>query len=1558
LDPISLAKTIEERYKNYLKTTFFFKDPLLRKSFEEALNTGHLCKGPYLEATPPFKKGQTPRTFFPSLLGTQPDEGFLDAVHGDRSLYHHQEEAISKVWAGKNIVAATGTGSGKTESFLYPILLHLYQEFLTGALGPGVRALILYPMNALANDQKDRLGQVCRRLKQRHSPFTFTFGQYIGETPEDENDTQRHAQDLLAERDRQSHSITSNGQVIHGELVLRSEMRATPPNILLTNYSMLEYLLLRPQDSALFDHGQARWWTFLVLDEAHQYRGSRGIEMGMLIRRLKQRLREGGRREPFRCIATSATLAGGEKDRHAVTEFAASLFGEEFDEDCLIMGRVEPLLDVPHYTLQPEDYRLLAEELNNDSREISANPNLLKIIKLLKVPVRNDLPPSLKVGQILRWDKRSWDLRRLVTGNILDIRQIAQEIFPELPEGERFSVLSNLVDLLSRVEDPESGVPLLSPRYHLFLRSLEGAFVSYWPEKKVYLERKAADKEGAAFEVALCKECGQHYFVGRLENGRLQEAVRDPCQLNFGVEFFRPMDDLEEAEGEDADMLLYKLCLICGEVHQGDLTCGHDNFLNLQKEKPPPDEERADQVVRCSACGYHAAGRDPVREVVHGTDGPHAVIATTLYQHLERKKILAFSDGRQEAAFFAWYLGETYSDILNRHLLLQVVRTLGDHSSDGLSVQETAEGLRNLYREQNIFPPAMGQLELRRKAWLSVYKEMLTEEKRISLEGVGLVQWSLLMPPWLAVPDFLGAEPWSFTESEALQLLKILFDTLRTDFAVELRPERNIPLQWNDLLLPAKQMRVRIGDPAGQVGVRSWDGRTGRRASYLVKLLLQNGLTREEALSHSLRALRALWEELDRCERNAPSTNDRLLIPIQDGRRLNSQWCRIKALQHSDSIYQCNICSRLYTFSLRQVCPRPRCQGKLQELLISRLEPNHYRQLYESQLPGNLRVEEHTAQLDREKAREFQWEFRGGKIHVLSCSTTFELGVDLGDLDTIFLRNVPPEAFNYIQRVGRAGRRRGYPGFAITYCRRSPHDLYHFANPDRMLGGRVGIPPLSFENEKIISRHITATALSAFFRAFPERFRNVESLTGDLLNPSGVETLKNFLTDNRTQLEESLKAILNPNLKVGLNSGSWIDNIAGDESRFAFAEIEVSSDYRNVLNIEYDARQQRNYKRAEWARKRANTIAGESVLSFLSRKAVIPKYGFPVDVVELDTQRTQQNVEAFNILLQRDLSIAVSEFAPTSKLIANKKLWASYGLKKVAERELPKKYYKKCPRHNVFIRWEEGHPEPPNPCGHFLPISRYIMPIFGFITSSHAPPRDPSSRPVKLFSSRPYFVGSTSPEPESILIVGNSPLITVKKASPGIMTVLCEGRRGRGFYICTVCGAGFRKIERSHKDPYGRACGGSLEQVALGHEYVTDILQLKFHLPLEQGLDSIWFALSLAYALVEGAAEIIEVPSNDLSATVGTGVAENLPPIILYDNVPGGAGLVAKLEEQETLWACLDAARNRVNGSCGCDEETSCYGCLRNYQNQFAHQKLQRGPVKRYLEKILAEWPL
>ncbi len=1567
MNPIQLAQEIEERYRRYLKTTFYFKDSELRKSFEEALDSGRLSKGPYLEATPVFERGQTPRTLFQDLLWSQLDEGFLKAVKGDRPLYRHQEESVQRVWNGCNIVVATGTGSGKTEAFLLPILLHLYREFQAGMLGPGVRALILYPMNALTNDQRDRLGEICKQLKDADSPFGFTFGQYIGETPEDENDSRRHARDHLAERVQKGFSTVKNGNVIHGELVLRSEIRRTPPHILLTNYSMLEYLLLRPDDSPLFDNGRAHWWTYLVLDEAHQYRGSRGIEMGMLLRRLKQRLKEGGRTEPFRCIATSATLMGGEQDKAAVAKFATDLFYEVFREEDVILGETEPVPELGSEKLDRKEYQLLQDILCSEGTNTSA---LTEVAEKVGVSLPDNEDPAKSMWRLLQCDVRSAKLRRSITGNPTEVSEVAGWIFDDLPDQERIPALSELVELLLQTKDPSSDAPLLSARYHLFLRSLEGAFVSYYPEKKVFLDRKA---ECVAFEVALCRECGQHYFVAQkgLRDGKIHEAIRDPNDINFGATFLRPIEGDGDETGEDEDNNFARreafwLCVRCGEVSQSNPACGHSpQFIRVVIGETPKDEDRADQLAKCDACGYTAAGRDPVREVVHGTDGPHAVIATTLYRVLPegRKKVLAFADGRQEAAFFAWYLETSYRDILSRNLLLRAAQSLDQLTPEGISLREMATELRNLFQEMKIFPPATGDLELRREAWLSLYREFLTDEPRISLEGVGSIRWSIKWPEWFIVPQVLKDPPWSLTDQQARDLIFILLDTMRTDRAVELRAGRGISLNWADLNLQASQMRFRIGPPRRRENVRSWDGEKGKRARLLVKILsrLREGLSGAEALEQAVKCLREIWEVLRQSDEKALSSVDRLLLSVDDARRLNPEWYRLHLLRDEDVLYQCGVCGRLQTLSVHNVCPRHLCPGTLEEKRVGNLEPNHYRLLYEEDLPGSLRVEEHTAQLDKEKAREFQREFKKGNIHVLSCSTTFELGVDLGDLDTIFLRNVPPEAFNYAQRVGRAGRRSGYPGFAITYCRRAPHDLYHFSEPERMLNGVVHPPVLSLRNEKIIIRHITAVALSRFFRKHPEKFKDVESLFGSLEQPSGVADFKAFIYEYQAELEKSLCDIVPSNMleKIGLTNGSWIDRvtekdeITGEYSQFCLAESEVSNDYRTVKKLEMTAANTEDYDTAKWAKMRAKTIAEEDALSFLSRKAVIPKYGFPVDVVELDTQRTQQDQEAFEVLLQRDLSIAISEFAPTSKLVANKKVWTSYGLKKVAEKEWPRKCYKRCQKHNVFLQWDQGQNEPPTPCDDQLKASKYIVPLFGFVTDRKKT-EEPKSRTSKVFSTRPYFAGGRNSEPGTIIFPAfNAPLITIRKASPGLMVVLCEGRHGAGFYVCKACGAGFRNKQRSHKTPYGQDCHGTLELVSLGHEFVTDVLQLQFHLVPQNEVDAVWFTYSLAYALAEGAAEVLEVPSTDLSTTVTYSDQHSVLPIIMYDNVPGGAGLVARLEDTEVLRACLEAAMRRVSGKCGCDEDASCYGCLRTYRNQFAHQYLQRGPVNHYLRKIL-----
>lgn len=260
-----------------------------------------------------------------------------------------------------------------------------------------------------------------------------------------------------------------------------------------------------------------------------------------------------------------------------------------------------------------------------------------------------------------------------------------------------------------------------------------------------------------------------------------------------------------------------------------------------------------------------------------------------------------------------------------------------------------------------------------------------------------------------------------------------------------------------------------------------------------------------------------------------------------------------------------------------------------------------------------------------------------------------------------------------------------------------------------------------------------------------------------------------------------------------------------------------------------------------------------------------------------------------------------------------------------------------------------------------MKIYQYIEPKFGFVTSREKP-KDPTGRPLRVFTTRPYFAGFKDKKGEE-KDFGVAILTTV---SPGYMVVVCEGRRGEGFFICKECGAGFRNVKdfrKGHETPQGYKCPIKPEalretRVSLGHELVTDVLKIQFcpHPPAHIEMPT-WFAFSLAYAMVEGAAYILGVPPNDLNATVAYGSDDYpIPPIILYDNVPGGAGLVARLEDKNILRDCLETAKKRVSGACGCGETDSCYGCLRSYRNQFTHQYLQRGPVLRYLDDVLAKW--
>ena len=1403
---------IRQRYEDYLKTSFFFSDTELRDSFQRALQEGDsLLSDVFPEPHSEFKLGMEARALAEECFPGEARE-LLPAL-SDRTLYAHQEQSIRTThFDGRNVFVATGTASGKTESFLYPILFELYRQYRAGALEePGVRAMILYPMNALANDQRDRLGDICEQLEKAGSGFKPMFGQYTGQTPKNRRDN-KYRNAAMREEERRP-----------GEIIFREDMREKPPHILLTNYSMLEYLLIRPEDSPLFDGERGKHWQFLVLDEAHQYRGAKGMEMGMLVRRLKQRLRDGGRQNPFQCIATSATISSskGEDDKNAVADFAQELFGETFSSSDIIFGEFE----------------------ETDS------------------------------GKAPR-------------------------------------------------------------RYHAFLRALEGAFLIHKEGKdSVVLNRKQESENGQIskpLEIALCRECGQHYYVGKERGGKLQEAIRDLSQPEFGVEYYLPDDSGDKV-----------LCKRCGEISKPPLKC--ECQVPIHVKRCESHDEHPDRLKKCEACGYRRGGvGDPVQEIVHGSDGPNSVIATALHELLpeDKRKVLAFADSRQEAAFFAWYAEDSYKKLRDRNFIFRAVMS-ESVDEEGLSIGDLQNRLLKEWDKAGLFNESDTKEKKSREVLTSILREVVTDEKRLSLSGVGLVKWFVPLPQDLDLPDVLRRSPWNFTEDESRALVGYLLDGMRSNCALNL-PESAATPSWEDISPIRSQLAFSKTSPNTRLNIRQWGGpRTSIVQHFLHRLLKDSDLSEDQKQSASIELMGEIWDALRAFPREpiltrSPEKNKNGTF------RLNPSWLRVEPVHENEKIWECNICATISSHNIRGVCPRNRCPGTLSRVNKDHLESNHYRKLYErNTLPPKLCAKEHTAQINAEEARKRQNEFKKGDIHLLSSSTTFEVGVDLGDLESVFLRNVPPEPFNYTQRAGRAGRRDESPGLVLTYCRRNPHDLYHYENPvNRMLKGEIHPPRLHMRNEKIILRHMVAVALSSFFKEKEERFENVEKFVGDWHNPQGVNDLRSFC-ENNDDLKKSLDCIVPENMHetVGLQDDSWIRKIADEGSHadkyspLSVAQADVCADYIEMGELHKELYQQKKFRDLGRIDRRQKTIAKEKTLDFLSRKAVIPKYGFPVDVVELDVRSSDPRSNS--VELQRDLSLAIAEYAPGGKVVANKLEWKSYGVKKIPGKEWPVRYYRYDGARN-FQKWNEINESDSGKKW------KYLIPKFGFVTSLLDTVSEPKRRAQRFYTTRPFFYGFN--DKDKLELEAKTLFdIRVTKAAPGMLVVLCEGKNGAGFYICDSCGAHMVDVKSKHERPSGLEChDGTLGRFSLGHELVTDVVRLQF-----PGLCDEWEAYSVAYAILLGAADRLEVPSTDLNVTI-TGVSRSdEAAVVLYDNVPGGAGLVAQLEKEEVFKEILNSARQRVEGRCDCS--SSCYGCLRSFRNQFAHPYLDRNHALKFL---------
>jgi hypothetical protein len=1546
-DPVAAATEIEESYRNYVRTTFRIRDPEYQSLFEGEIATRELARGPYLEAVDAFEEGRSVRELITDEV-LHPEFATLfrnSSMLLERPLFRHQDTAIEKAVNGENLVVSTGTGSGKTEAFLYPILNHLLDtEEREGELGPGVRALLLYPMNALANDQMKRLRDLLLDYP------SITFGSYTGETEH----TRREAEMRFRKIHRSEPSVN--------ERISRDEIKDSPPHLLVTNYAMLEYLLLRPSDSTLFHGEYADTWRFIVLDEAHSYRGATGMEVSLLLRRLVHTLPNPG---SLQFILTSATL-GAERDNPAIQSFASSLCdGREFGRGSVVRAirKRTPELGVTK-EIRPDEFIRIDEAIHRDDESpIVMARNLEEVLSdRISGSDTNQIAESLGHHIITTTIFRR--LRSALTDS-LSVKDLASAL------GVPLETIPPIVRVASFAT--YKGQKLLDARYHHFVRTLEGAYVTLGPHKTLTVEplkeRLIDGRMVPAFEISVCQYCGAIYIDGYQKEGVFlqSKAISDHYMVVDKTEIDRLIED-----GSDATETLkqiYSLCGQCGKITRGvdSKPCDCDPVNHVQLLKAEVGNS-TNVLNRCRQCGSTNPNGSVLRGFYVGQHAAASVIGSSLYEQLPSKKtvkteiipamggshqrkvtkyskqLLVFSDSRQDAAFFAPYFERTYENIMRRRLILMSARELSAENegfaAEGIDLVSLAARVGRKF-EIDLKIPSQ---DANREAWKSLFYEIQTGDRN-GLTNMGLLDFSYQSHMESGHPPFESPDELRLVDES-------LVDTFLRQTAIA-EPE-GIQFTEDDrryFAFHGRPVTVQLGPRLpGSSGATVWwvSNQNNARIDLLRKTARFAG---DEEIKDFLR------------EHFEVTTNpgNNYVVERTDGFQLvpSTIVVRVDGV-HPLKWFRCDTCGRTTPRNIDGVCGHYRCRGRLQPF-DPQGEFSYFRHQLEQSIVYPMVVKEHTAQLSPKTAATYQQRFIGGDINVLSSSTTFEMGVDVGDLETVFMRNVPPSPANYVQRAGRAGRRTDSAAYALTFCRLTNHDLSYFREPHRIIAGTILPPVFKLDNEKIVRRHIYATLLSRFWREHP----TLNSVS-DVFSDETFESFQQFLDRLNPKTLRYIRSFVPPEIPDE-KIQELIEEYGGPSGRLSVVREWYVSEYNELSKMIEDYRSDdAKLGTANYLRKQRDSLEREKIIDRFSRANLIPKYGFPVDTVELKTDLSRlsayRNPDA-KLRLQRDLIQAITDYAPGSEVIADGLRYTSAYIQPPWRKDQKWEQYQyghcknpDCGTLNFNRYYEEEalitNTKPCVACGTEVKLRDvFLVPSQGFIVSTESPPKATSRPPRKTGRTAIHYKGDA---------YGNSLSERTHRMGPFEVEVVTAQNdelvvmNRSAFYVCHECGyselagevGGPSSKTKQHYTPKGKNCfNKKLIRKSLGHTFQTDVTLVSIDQYLKHDQ-----ALSIMYSILEGCSRTFGIERDDIDGTLTYRFPDDDTPktiFVLFDTVPGGAGHVKRIADLDTngLDKLFSSALLIVDG-CTCgdsgDGNAACYSCLCNYRNQIHHDVLKR----------------